>query len=85
MITTLHKLSKLIDPDIHIFANLTTDYNQGNEMMWQPNTPTTPGKVLFCLIWFHSVGFVNLVLFSFDFIDFLFSFKHNMFVLVACV
>ena len=54
-------------------------------MMWQPNTPTTPGKVLFCLIWFHSVGFANLVLFSFDFIDFLFSFKHNMFVLVAWV
>ena len=24
-------------------VNLSADYSQG-EMMWQPNTPTTPGK-----------------------------------------
>lgn len=32
-----------------LYMDLVTEYNHG-EMMWQPNTPTTPGKDFYPLI-----------------------------------
>ena len=32
-----------------LYVDLVTEYNHG-EMMWQPNTPTTPGKDFYPLI-----------------------------------
>ena len=47
----------------YFYAYLVADYTQG-EMMWQPNTPTTPGKSLLIALHILPTIVCLLVLYS---------------------